>query len=97
MVLRSIDRFYSLHGSVIRNMKPNFVGFFFGFFYFVSGEVVVSSNEQLLDGELELLNLVLQLTAFVSGDASGNHGPGHAAGAAKSCLRGNEHIGDVLQ
>lgn len=47
---------------------------------------VSSSDQQLLDGDLELVNLVLELAALVGGHAGGNDRPGHAAGAAKSSL-----------
>ncbi len=56
-----------------------------------------TSNQQLLDGELELLDLVFQLAAFVGSDACRNNRPGHAAGSPQSSLRGHKDVGHILQ
>lgn len=55
------------------------------------------SDEQLLDGELQLLDLVLQLAALVGGDAGRDDGARDAAGAAQSSLGCDEDVGHVLQ
>lgn len=66
-----------------------FITYFFGF-----GEF---SNQQLFDGELKGVNLVLKLTSFVGSDAGSDHWPGDTAGTAQSRLGRDEHIGDILQ
>lgn len=68
------------------------IALFFGIFL-----SFLCSDQQLLDCELELVNLVLELTALVGGHAGSDHRPGHAAGAPQSGLGRNENVRNVLQ
>jgi len=55
-----------------------------------------ASDQQLLDGVLELLNLRLELTAFVGGDGAGDDRAGDAACTPERLLGRHEHVRDVL-
>lgn len=48
--------------------------------------LVIKSNKQLFNSELELLNLSLELTAFVRSDAASNDRARDTTRAAKACL-----------
>ena len=54
-------------------------------------------NQQLLNGVLQLLDLVLQLRAFVGRDRAGDNGARHAARAAECLLVRHKHVRDVLR
>ena len=73
---------------------------FFVFFFFrvrAAAGCPASSDEELLDRQLQLVDLVLELAALVGGDAGSDHGAGHAAGAAKRRLGGDKDVRDVLR
>ena len=53
-------------------------------------------DEQLLNGQLELLDLAFQLAALIGGDRAGNDRSRHAAGTAQCCLGGHKHVRDIL-
>lgn len=53
-------------------------------------------NEELLNGKLELLNLVLQLASFICGDACCNHWSCDSTSTTKRSFGWNEHIWNVL-
>lgn len=54
-------------------------------------------NQQLFNSELEAVDLGLELTALVGGDAGSNHGASHAAGTAKGGLGRDKDVGHVLR
>ena len=54
-------------------------------------------NQQLLDGVFQLLDLVLQLRAFVGRDRAGDNRARHAARAAECLLVRHKHVRDVLR
>ena len=54
-------------------------------------------DEELLDGVLQLLDLVLELRALVGGHGGGDHRPRHAARAAKRLLVRDEDVWHVLR
>jgi hypothetical protein len=56
-----------------------------------------SSDQQLLNGQLELLDLGLELAALIGGDAACDDWAGYTAGAAQGRLGGDKHVGHVLQ
>ena len=53
-------------------------------------------NQELLDGVLELLDLILELRAFVCRDRRCDHGTGDAARTPKRLLVRHEDVRDVL-
>ena len=54
-------------------------------------------DKQLLDRQLKIVDLILQLRAFVRSNAACDHSTRHAAGTAQSLLVRDEHVRNVLQ
>lgn len=56
----------------------------------------IGLDEKFFDGKFELVNLVLELTSFVGGDAGGDDGSGDTASTAQCSFGRDKHVRNVL-